>query len=63
MMPGNIGYLRIAEFTPQTAERCREAIRSFTQNGYTAMVIDLRGDPGGLPRAPSTWRTCSSTRG
>ena len=48
MMPGNIGYLRIAEFTPQTAERCREAIRSFTQNGYTAMVIDLRGDPGGL---------------
>lgn len=48
MMPGNIGYLRIAEFTPQTAERCRVAIRSFVDGGYTAMILDLRGDPGGL---------------
>jgi carboxyl-terminal processing protease len=48
MMPGNIGYLRIAEFTPQTAERCRAGIRSFIDAGYTSMVLDLRGDPGGL---------------
>jgi carboxyl-terminal processing protease len=48
MMPGTIGYLRIQEFTPQTAERCREAIRSFITNGYTSMVLDLRGNPGGL---------------
>jgi carboxyl-terminal processing protease len=48
MMPGGIGYLRIQEFTPQTAERCREAVRSFIASGYTSMVLDLRGNPGGL---------------
>jgi carboxyl-terminal processing protease len=51
MMPGDIGYLRIAEFTPQTAERCRAAIRSFMDAGYTSLVLDLRGDPGGLLNA------------
>jgi carboxyl-terminal processing protease len=51
MMPGNIGYLRIAEFTPQTAERCRAGIRSFIDAGYTSLVLDLRGDPGGLLNA------------
>jgi carboxyl-terminal processing protease len=48
MMPDSIGYLRISEFTPQTAERCRAAIRAFEDAGYTSMVLDLRGDPGGL---------------
>jgi len=48
MMPDSIGYLRIAEFTPQTAERCRDGIRSFIDAGYTGMVLDLRGNPGGL---------------
>ena len=48
MMPGNIGYLRIAEFTPQTAERSRAGIQSFIDAGYTGMILDLRGNPGGL---------------
>jgi carboxyl-terminal processing protease len=48
MMPGGIGYLRIVEFTPQTGDRCRDAIRSFMDAGYTGMILDLRGNPGGL---------------
>ena len=48
MMPGNIGYLRLFEFTPQSAEQCRQAIRSFIAAGYTSMILDLRGNPGGL---------------
>jgi len=48
MMPGGIGYLRLSEFTPQSAEQCRQAIRSFIDAGYTSMVLDLRGNPGGL---------------
>jgi carboxyl-terminal processing protease len=48
MMPDGIGYLRISEFTPQTAEQCRDAIRSFIAAGYTSLVVDLRGNPGGL---------------
>jgi carboxyl-terminal processing protease len=51
MMPGGIGYLRITEFTPQTAERAREAIRGFKDSGYRAMIVDLRGNPGGLLNA------------
>ena len=48
MMPGDIGYLRLSEFTPQSAEQCRQAIRSFIAAGYTSMILDLRGNPGGL---------------
>ncbi|WP_455381357.1 S41 family peptidase [Salinispira pacifica] len=43
-----IGYLRIIQFTPHTAERVREAIQFFKDNNYTSMIIDLRNDPGGL---------------
>ena len=48
MIPGGIGYLRITEFTPQTAERSREALRFFKDNGYTSLIMDLRGNGGGL---------------
>ncbi len=48
MMPGGIGYLRLSEFTPQSAEQCRAAIRAFIAAGYTSMILDLRGNPGGL---------------
>jgi carboxyl-terminal processing protease len=48
MMPGSIGYLRLSEFTPQSAEQCRQAIRSFIAAGYTSLILDLRGNPGGL---------------
>jgi carboxyl-terminal processing protease len=48
---GGIGYLRIIQFTPHTAERVREAISFFKQHKYSSMVIDLRNDPGGLLNA------------
>ena len=48
MMPGKIGYLRLFEFTPQSADQCRQAILSFIAAGYTSMILDLRGNPGGL---------------
>jgi carboxyl-terminal processing protease len=48
MMPGGIGYLRLSEFTPQSAEQCRQAIRTFITQGYTSLILDLRGNPGGL---------------
>lgn len=48
MIPGGIGYLRIIQFTPLTAERVQEALRGFEKSGYKALVLDLRGNPGGL---------------
>jgi carboxyl-terminal processing protease len=48
MIPGGIGYLRIIQFTPRTAERVQEALRGFEQSGYKSLVLDLRSNPGGL---------------
>ncbi len=43
-----IGYVRLIEFTPQTVERTQEALDSFKKNNATALIIDLRNNPGGL---------------
>jgi len=48
MLPGAVGYLRIIQFTPLTYDKCREAVQFFKQNAYTALVIDVRNNPGGL---------------
>lgn len=48
MLENGIGYLRIIEFTPLTADRVQEALDSFTKAGYTKLLIDLRNNPGGL---------------
>lgn len=48
MMDGGIGYVRIIEFTPLTADRVQEAIDSFSKQGVSSLIIDLRNNPGGL---------------
>ncbi|HHU36018.1 MAG TPA: S41 family peptidase [Treponema sp.] len=48
MMENGIGYLRIIEFTPLTPGRVQEALDSFSKEGYTSLLIDLRNNPGGL---------------
>lgn len=48
MIPEDIGFLRIIQFTPRTVERVEEAVEFFEENDYTSMVIDLRSNPGGL---------------
>ena len=44
----NVGYMRIIEFTPLTAERVQEALDSFEEHDYDSLIIDLRNNPGGL---------------
>jgi carboxyl-terminal processing protease len=48
VMPEGYGYLRIIEFTPQTYSRVREALNSFNVAQCKGVIIDLRGNPGGL---------------
>lgn len=48
MLNDSIGYLRIIEFTPLTAERVQDALNAFKKESYTSLIIDLRNNPGGL---------------
>ncbi|MFP4010110.1 MAG: S41 family peptidase [Spirochaetaceae bacterium] len=48
MIPENIGYIRIIQFTPYTDERVLESIEEFEEEGYESLIIDLRSNPGGL---------------
>ena len=43
-----IGYARLIQFTPDTAQRLQDALDSFEKNGYQGLIIDLRDNPGGL---------------
>lgn len=48
MIENNIAYLRIIEFTPQTAEKVQQALDYFIAQKFTGLIIDLRNNPGGL---------------
>lgn len=45
---GNIGFLRITEFNDNTSVNVAEAIREFKAKAVKGVIIDLRGNPGGL---------------
>lgn len=48
MLEGQIGYIRISQFTAHVAEDFREAYEALTEEGMKGLVIDLRSNPGGL---------------
>jgi carboxyl-terminal processing protease len=43
-----IGYARLIQFTPDTAQRLQDALDNFEKNDYQGLIIDLRDNPGGL---------------
>lgn len=47
-MINSIGYIRIIEFTPLTAEKVQAALDEFVSKKATSLIIDLRNNPGGL---------------
>ncbi len=49
LLEGDIGYVRITQFSMKTAEELDAALRKLRQNAkLKGLVIDLRGNPGGL---------------
>lgn len=44
---GGIGYLKITQFTDDTAGLAKKAADGFKQQAVKAVVLDLRGNPGG----------------
>jgi len=48
MIDSNIAYIRIIQFTPITTTDVKNALEGFAKKGYKSLIIDLRGNPGGL---------------
>lgn len=44
----NIGYVQINQFGEDTSELAKEAAENFKENNVKGVVLDLRGNPGGL---------------
>ena len=43
-----LGYIRISEFLPNTAGDVKAALNELKEQGVKGLILDLRGDPGGL---------------
>jgi carboxyl-terminal processing protease len=43
-----IGYIRITEFLQNTPDDVRSALKELKEQGVKGLILDLRGDPGGL---------------
>lgn len=48
VLEGNIGYVPLQQFGSSAAKEVGEAIASVSRNGATKIVLDLRGNGGGL---------------
>ena len=48
LLDNKVGYIRLVQFGEQTAPDLEEALKKLEGKGMEAMVIDLRGNPGGL---------------
>lgn len=48
VLDGGIGYVKISQFQEQTANDLAAAMKKFEEEKITALVLDLRNDPGGL---------------
>lgn len=48
VLQDGIAYVRFTQFSERGREELRDAIRDLERNGMRSMVLDLRGNPGGL---------------
>lgn len=46
--PEKIGYVRLTQFGERTADELEDALRKLETRGMTSLVLDMRGNPGGL---------------
>ena len=48
MLPSKVGVIRIKSFSGTTAEKVRQEWNSLQKKGASSLVLDVRGNPGGL---------------
>ena len=46
--PDKIGYIRITTFGDNTSDELEDALKTLKAEGMQALILDLRGNPGGL---------------
>jgi carboxyl-terminal processing protease len=46
--PDKIGYIRITSFGDNTSDELEDALKTLKAEGMQALILDLRGNPGGL---------------
>jgi carboxyl-terminal processing protease len=46
--PDKIGYIRITQFGENTSDELEAALKKLKAQGMKALILDLRGNPGGL---------------
>ena len=48
MVQDGIGYIRITQFNEPTGGRLKKALKKLVDEGLDGLILDLRGNPGGL---------------
>ncbi|MDQ3513494.1 MAG: S41 family peptidase [Chloroflexota bacterium] len=48
MLPDNVGFIHIRQFSSGAAAGVQDAVSDLRERGATALVLDLRDNPGGL---------------
>lgn len=51
ILDGNVGYIKITQFSPDTSELSQKAAEDFKAQGVKSIVLDLRNNPGGYLNA------------
>jgi carboxyl-terminal processing protease len=48
MLEGNVGYIPLIQFNETATSEVAEAARRLMREGATSLILDLRGNPGGI---------------
>ncbi len=48
MVTEDIGYVKLTDFTTEAGAEVRNAVNELKEDGATKVILDLRGNPGGL---------------
>lgn len=48
VLDGNVGYVPLQQFSESAAQELADAIKKVQKEGATRLVVDLRGNPGGI---------------
>ena len=48
LVKAGVGYIKLTDFTTNAGKEVGEALKELTQQGVSKLILDLRGNPGGL---------------